>query len=185
MNAMVLLSGGIDSTSCIHFLQSQKYDVSSVFVNYGHHANSMEKSRALDIADYFDISHSVIDISSNAKFLSSEIQGRNAFLIFSALMLSGLTQGVIAIGIHSGTDYYDCSELFYNRIQKVVHEYSNGRISLIAPFIKWSKQNIIEYLDENNLPLQSTYSCEIGNTLPCGKCKSCKDREAYCVCSSA
>lgn len=69
---------------------------------------------------------------------------------------------MIAIGIHEGPQYLDCSERFLKSIQAVVDGYADGRIRVAAPFLKWSKQIIWEFCKEVGVPVDSTYSCEKG-----------------------
>ena len=86
--------------------------------------------------------------------------------------------GIIAIGIHEGPPYYDCSEGFLRSIQTLVDGYAAGRIKIAAPFLKWGKPIIWEFCKKVGVPVDSTYSCEKGGGHPCGTCLSCKDREA-------
>ena len=43
--------------------------------------------------------------------------GRNALFLFTALMESEETFDLIAIGVHAGTQYYDCSDSFLKLMQ--------------------------------------------------------------------
>src|SRR5205085_7712545 len=105
-----------------------------------------------------------------------ELTGRNAFLIFCAILLGGCQDGMLAIGIHAGTPYFDCSPSFVERIDPLVRECSNGRVSLLAPFVDWSKGDVYSYFVNSKIPLSRTYSCEAGLMPPCGQCLSCQDR---------
>jgi len=40
--ALILLSGGIDSTACVHYYLDQKFDVKAVFIDYGQKARKNE-----------------------------------------------------------------------------------------------------------------------------------------------
>ena len=70
--------------------------------------------------------------------------------------------GLISMGIHSGTNYYDCSEAFLREINRILEGYSDGRVVLAAPFLKWDKRMIYDYILDNGLPIHLTYSCENG-----------------------
>lgn len=176
-SALVLLSGGIDSTACTHFLMSQNYQVSAFHISYGQPATMIEKNCSEDIARYFKIPLRTCQVQAVTRLADGEIQGRNAFLIFTALALAEQTQGIIAIGIHSGTNYYDCSGSFFKKISTLVAESTDGKVSLLAPFIEWTKTDIFKYCEQHNLPINLTYSCESGTSTPCGTCLSCKDRK--------
>ena len=176
-SALVLLSGGVDSTACIHFLLSQHFQVSAFHISYGQLATSIEKNCSENIARYFQIPLRTCQVDAATHLADGEVQGRNAFLIFTALALAEQTHGIIAIGIHSGTNYYDCSGSFLKKISTLVVESTEGRVSLLAPFVEWTKADIFKYCQEHELPINLTYSCEIGTSTPCGACLSCKDRK--------
>ena len=84
--------------------------------------------------------------------------------------------GIISLGIHSDVPYYDCSPIFVKDMNKIIEGYTDGRVRLDAPFIKWEKRMIYEYCKNEDIPVNFTYSCENGGKIPCGKCLSCLDR---------
>lgn len=174
--SIVLLSGGIDSTACTHFLINQGFSVTGFFVDYGQLSRRYEEASAREVCNFYGIELKTCLISSDVFFKTGEIVGRNASLIFLALMFSGLKQGIISLGVHSGIPYYDCSLEFFNQANSMIQNYSSGKIILFAPFLDWTKSDIIRYCKENNIPLNLTYSCERGAQPPCGKCDSCRDR---------
>jgi 7-cyano-7-deazaguanine synthase len=103
--------------------------------------------------------------------------GRNGLFILAALMDMPAPVGIISLGIHAGTPYYDCSPEFMSKMQAIVDGYTRGRVSLAAPFLSWSKWDIYQYSRGNGLPIKLTYSCELGRIQPCGTCRSCADLE--------
>lgn len=106
------------------------------------------------------------------------VLGRNAFLLHVALMAFSHPAGIIALGIHSGTRYVDCTAGFLRHMQASFDLYADGRIRVDAPFLNWSKREIWEFCRKIGAPLELTYSCENGADQPCGKCASCQDLEA-------
>lgn len=176
IHALVLLSGGVDSASCARSLQQQGFVVSCVFVNYGQAAAQPEQRAATVIADKLGVPLSVISISGQRQFGAGEILGRNAFLVLAAMTMREVKSGVIVLGIHAGTPYYDCSPAFLTSIDRLVAEYSDGLVRVIAPFISWSKKDIFDYYLRAGFPSDIAYSCEAGEIPPCGACASCRDR---------
>ena len=174
--ATVLLSGGIDSASCTHVLKKQGFPVEALFVDFGQAAAPMEEAAAKRLCIKMDVPLETVSIQSDRRFGPGEINGRNAFLIFTALALRKQTRGPIVIGIHAGTPYFDCSEHFFHSVSSLVEECSSGNANLIAPFLTWSKSDVYEYFVASKLPVGDTYSCEVGALEPCGSCLSCIDR---------
>ncbi|MFT4432103.1 7-cyano-7-deazaguanine synthase [Caballeronia sp. 15715] len=174
----VLLSGGIDSAACAHFVCTLGQDVDAVFLDYGQAAATAEHHAALRLAAHLDLPLRTFAVSGPQQFGAGELLGRNAFLIFSTLFLTGGQSSALALGLHAGTPYYDCSSVFVSSISKLVAEHTDGRISVVAPFIEWTKQEVYEYFLTARIPIGFTYSCEAGTEPVCGVCASCLDRRA-------
>lgn len=174
----MLLSGGLDSTTCVHFLLAQKAAVHGLFVDYSQAAARPEEQAARNIATLHSIPLTIIRIGDLEPSKAGELVGRNSLLISAALFWSRGRQAIIATGIHAGTNYYDCSERFLQRMNSLVLEQSNGRVSLLTPFMTWTKRDIFDYATRGGVPISQTYSCENGTQPPCGKCASCRERGA-------
>jgi 7-cyano-7-deazaguanine synthase len=174
-NVLVLSSGGIDSTACINYYLNLNYSVSSLFVNYGQASRIKEGMASKKIAAHFKIPYQNLDIEFTNKFSSGYIKGRNALLLSIAFTHFEIQYGIIALGIHAGTNYADCGADFVDHMQTVFDDYSKGNIKIGTPFLKFKKHEIWIYSKINSIPLDLTYSCELGYSQPCGICDSCKD----------
>jgi len=172
---LLLLSGGLDSACCLSFLRSKGHEVESLFVDYGQLASEAELNAAQLVAAHFNSKFSHIKVSHERQLGQGEIVGRNATLIFAALLSSSTLPSSICIGVHGGTPYFDCTEVFCSDMNRMVSELSNGRTGVLAPFVTWHKADIIEFALDRKIPIVITHSCEAGNS-PCGKCASCRDR---------
>jgi len=173
---LVLLSGGIDSTACLNYYLKEKFDVIAVFIDYGQKAKTNELKSAKKIAEYYKVRLEEITLQTKKIFSIGEIIGRNAFLIISAIMYAPEFKGLISLGIHSGTIYYDCSESFVKSMNEILIGYTNGQVELDTPLLKWDKYMIYQYCKDNKIPIHLTYSCENGGEPTCGSCLSCLDR---------
>ena len=179
IRCLVLLSGGIDSAVCVHLLQSKGSEVSACFVDYGQPAALQEVKAVRALAEHFGIELQTAKLSTNRGFTVGEILGRNAFLVFTALMAFPLRTGQVVLGIHKGTPYYDCSPAFVTSVQLLLSEHTDSRVRLNAPLIHWTKAEILDYSLREGLPIKKTYSCEAGSDPPCGTCLSCLDRLSF------
>ena len=172
------MSGGIDSTACAHFFQQREDTVRGVFVDYGKLAAKAERRAATEITTFLGIPLSTLSFRTNIEYSEGEVVGRNAFLVFATLMGIQPRRGVISLGIHSGTSYYDCGARFVEQASDIVQSYSGGRLQLYCPFVDEPKSMVHQYARVAQIPLHLTYSCELGTLPPCGSCLSCKDRNA-------
>lgn len=168
----------MDSAACAHFLKHRGSSICGVFVDYGQAAAGREWTAVQTLASHLDAPLLVHRITGAESFSAGELAGRNAFLIFAALFLSRCRSGLLAIGIHAGTPYFDCSAPFLEMMARLVAEHTNGAVSLVAPFLHWTKRDVLDYFVSAGLPLHVAYSCETGTSPPCGRCASCLDRRA-------
>lgn len=173
----VLLSGGIDSSACVAFYLEQGFSVNGIFVDYGQIAAPREIEAARAIARHYNIPFSRLTWSGLHKKKAGFIRGRNAFLLVAALMELPEDAGILALGIHLGTEYLDCTPPFVRNMQSIFDTYTGGMIQIGAPFLEWTKSDIWMYCKSQGVPLEITYSCERGTDQPCGICLSCRDLE--------
>ncbi len=157
LKVMVLLSGGVDSTACVGYYIRNNYQVYALFIDYGQHHSKKESVAATAVAEYYDIPLYRITINS-ISVSEGYIPGRNAMLLSLALMNCKFNEGIISLGIHSGTSYQDCSPEFESLMQRIYLLYEEGRIMIDAPFIKWEKSEIIDFAKSIKVPLQLTFS---------------------------
>ncbi len=174
--AAVLLSGGMDSAACAHLLKQQGYSTRGIFVDFGQAAIGPETVAVGLLSETLGIETTTLLARAPSSFGAGELIGRNAFLIMAAIFLARVDRGLLAIGIHAGTPYYDCSPGFIDRLKQLTEEHTDGRLTISAPLLHWDKGQVHSYFVRAGLPIEATYSCESGAIPPCGSCPSCRDR---------
>lgn len=180
---LVLLSGGLDSTACIGYYKKLGYSTIGLFVDYGQNASKEEYKAATAVSKYYDIELFTAKCSGLNKYGIGLIPGRNTLLLSVALMSGKISKGIICIGIHSGTSYYDCSLSYLKNLNEIFKNDTDGKITIGAPFIEWNKREIWDFCLASDVPVNLTYSCERGSEIPCGECLSCSDMEVlYATC---
>jgi len=175
---LLLLSGGIDSTTLLNFYKSRHVTPICIHFQYNQDSNLSEKKAVKKITEYYNVPLQIIPLNIPQNKRKNELIGRNSIFILAASAL-GYDPAIITIGIHSGTEYYDCSDSFLKDIQNLLDGYFMGSVQVVAPFINETKKSIINYCKENKIPIELTYSCLRKNSPPCGKCPSCLDRKEF------
>lgn len=163
--------------ACAHFLKKEEgFAVRGIFVDYGQAAAAAEGRAVRTVAKRLKIPLEVVVLRSGRRFGPGELLGRNLLLVSTALFLADPKPNLLAIGLHAGSPYYDCTPRFCLSLQALVSEHTNGTTTLVVPFLHWSKGQIFEYARRAKLPVAATYSCEVGTHPECGRCLSCLDR---------
>lgn len=118
---------------------------------------------------------------AEGKPVSTYVPFRNGLFLASAASIA-LSKGceVIYYGVHrddaAGEAYPDCSQVFYQAMNQAVYEGSGRQIQIEAPFIEWTKAEIVKEGLRLQVPYQMTWSCYMGEEKPCGVCGTCRDR---------
>lgn len=171
----------MDSTATLSYYMELKYNIIGLFIDYGQAASKIEIDSARAVASHYKIKLETFQFTSGMEYYQGEIPGRNGFLIFAAILSHPKHVGIISLGIHSGSTYYDCSPDFVERMNIFLEKYTTGQVILDAPFLRWDKRMIYQYGIDKKVPFNLTYSCENGSQPPCGRCNSCLDRRALRV----
>ena len=180
---LVLASGGVDSSTLLWLSAQQGLTPTALFLDYGQPAAEAEGEAVGSICSSLSAPSRSIRYEG-ARFSAGEIRGRNAFLLHTALLEFPACSGVVALGIHAGTGYPDCTPEFMEVMQRSYEFHTGGAITLAVPFLHWTKQEVYRLAIELKVPLELTHSCEADNR-PCGRCRSCLDRRQLVIGSLA
>jgi 7-cyano-7-deazaguanine synthase len=156
------------------------FPVRGVHFYYGQSSYPGERKAIKAIARFFQIrieNAQIHPVTRSEK--DSELPGRNARFVFAALNFFDQDTGIVALGIHSNTRYYDCTPIFVHDLQMLLNGYYAGAVQLDAPFLSFTKRDVFAYCREYQVPIDVTFSCERGVSEPCGVCSSCIDRRYY------
>lgn len=175
-HTLVLLSGGIDSSTILAQCVTSGAEVAATFIDYGQAAARTEWDAAQRIARHYGVCVRRLQISADLVSSDGEVFGRNAVLVMLAAATTHERPLEVAIGIHALSAYYDTTPLFARHVTRLLDGYSGGTVTLSAPFLTETKSDIIEAALASDLPLELTYSCETGNAPACLQCPSCLDR---------
>ena len=114
--------------------------------------------------------------------VSTYVPFRNGlFLSTAASVAISKNCDIIFYGAHSddaaGSAYPDCSPEFNKAIGDAIYLGSGKSVKVEAPFVQWTKEDIVREGLRLKVPYELTWSCYEGMDKPCGKCGTCIDRE--------
>jgi 7-cyano-7-deazaguanine synthase len=199
MKKIVLLSGGLDSTTLMWSLLP---DVKALLFDYGQrHRKELIGAKMLcedfgiecKVADLRGITHLISKGSQSGdapvpeghyaeeSMKTTIVPNRNSIMLSVACgwaLASGSEE--VYFAAHGGDHaiYPDCRAVFvdaFDHAMRLANEWD--RISVHAPFVKMSKADIVTLAQTIGVPLDRTWSCYKGESLHCGVCGTCVERK--------
>jgi len=201
--AVVILSGGMDSTLSSYIAKNDGYELIAVHFNYGQRTQNKELKAFQDICKELNIenkyeidipfftqigANALTDLSIDIPINGLEagvpityVPFRNGiFLAIATAIAEKESATAIYIGVvqEDSSGYPDCTNSFINFISKAINEGTKDdtKIDIITPLIHLNKSEIVQRSIELNVPLELTWSCYKEETQACGVCDSCRLR---------
>lgn len=203
-NALVLFSGGQDSTTCLFWAKEQFKTVTALCFSYGQR-HSQEVENARRIAKKADVPFEVMDatiishLSPNSltdnkiemdqehpadSFPNTFVPGRNMlFVTFAASLAFSRDIRHIVTGVSEAdySGYPDCRDTFMHSLNTTINLAMDKHFLIHTPLMWRNKAKVWELADELgvfDLVRNETLTCYNGIIADgCGKCPACKLRK--------
>lgn len=204
MKSIVVLSGGMDSTTLLYKLIAEGKEVKAISFNYG-----QKHVRELDVAAKtcakLGVEHKIVDMTflksivSNSA-LTSDIavpEGHyedesmkktvvpNRNMIMASIAIGWAVNedyDEVALGVHAGDHaiYPDCRPAFVEALSAISAVANFKAISIYTPYLLLDKGDIALDGKALGVDYSLTHTCYNGTEIPCGKCGACQERaEAF------
>jgi 7-cyano-7-deazaguanine synthase len=203
--AVVLLSGGLDSATTLYLAKREGYRCLCLIFDYGQR-HKKELLSAKKIARLANCPYRVVNFNlpwkgsslldkvlripesldrKQKRIPSTYVPARNIiFLSFAVSFAEAGNAEAVFIGANAidYSGYPDCRPEFYQNFSRAVRTGTKSgvegkAIKVLTPLINKSKKEIIELGTALAVPYQLTWSCYRGGKVPCGKCDSCRLRQ--------
>lgn len=186
--AVILLSGGLDSTTCLAIAQSQQYECHALSFNY-QQTHHVELIAARKIAQHFAVkSHTILDLpttsfqgsaltdaaiaiptnrSPDCEIPSTYVPARNTVFLSYALGLAETLEAFdIFIGVSSVdySGYVDCRPEYIAAFQKLAHLATKAGVegkttTIHTPLLYLSKAQTVQLGQQLGVDYRMTVSC--------------------------
>lgn len=202
MRAVLIFSGGLDSTTLLYKLLADGYQVDALTFNYAQR-HKKEIDCAIVVANRLNVSHHVIDLSNLAAFLGdSALLGKKEvpschYTEEAARLTVVPNRNMIMLSVAAGyAEAHEIPELFYAAHKNDQTIYPDCRpefvqalgpairlgtawhpVELKAPFVQMTKADILRLGLKMQVPFELTWSCYRGEDRPCRSCPTCIERE--------
>ena len=204
--AVVLLSGGLDSATCLYVALSRGYRCSCLIVDYGQrHRREIRSARAVARAAGCPAFTAKVRVPWAGSALtdrrirvpvgrslrrigrgipSTYVPARNTLFLSLAM---GFAEALGAVAVFIGVNaldysgYPDCRPAYYRLMRRVARVGTKAGlegkgIRILAPLIRMTKAQIIRKGIGLGVPYEKTWSCYLGGKNACGRCDSCRLR---------
>lgn len=192
MQAVVLSSGGLDSSLTMHLLKKQGIEVYPLHINYGQLAEPKEWTACRQMCSDLGIRPpECMDLSGLRMFPSGLVNPNldihdDAFLPTRNLIFLVVGAGyayskgldAVVIGLVANPIFPDQTPAFVARAEDAIAEALGHRVKVLAPLIRLDKREVILLAEAHGLNLGLAYYCHRGGEKPCGVCISCRERIA-------
>jgi len=193
--ALVMVSGGLDSTTVCHLLIKAGTEVHPMFFDYGQHCAETEWAKVnevlpsdalpperINLSDIFKGSRSRMiveaDLWTEAVVDDDLYIPYRTMLFFASAAARAQTLGVL--DVYSGfinsnhAKEIDCSTEFMNGLDELA--VGVGAVRFHSPFGTSSKSDVVRKAIELGVPIGRTFSCQASSSFPCGACPNCVER---------
>jgi 7-cyano-7-deazaguanine synthase len=204
MKTVIVLSGGMDSTTLLYKLLAEGKEVKAISFNYGQR-HSRELLQAAKTCEALGVEHKIVDMTflkeivSNSA-LTSDIEvpeGHyedetmkltvvpNRNMIMASIAIGWAVNedyDEIALGVHAGDHaiYPDCRPEFIHALREVAAIANFKAIGVYTPYLHVDKGDIAIEGKVLNVDYSMTHTCYKGGDVPCGVCGACQERaEAF------
>ena len=205
-HAIVLFSGGLDSTTTLVIAKSMNFNIIALTINYKQrHISEVDASRYI-LSDYPDVKHIIFDVDLNkiggsaltdstidVPSESSEdipvtyVPARNTiFLSIAAAYAERFDIADIFIGVNAidYSGYPDCRPEFITSFENMINlgtksGVTGKRFTIHAPLVQMKKHEIIESGIKHGVDYSKTLSCynPSNDGLACNDCDACHYRK--------
>jgi 7-cyano-7-deazaguanine synthase len=183
--AVVLLSGGLDSTVLLWWARGHYDRVRCIGVDYGQ-AHSRELRHARHVARLAGTRFDLVDVGvpepeTEPSTKTLFIRGRNVLAVAVAASVVGHGGADVLVGSLATDSHADCKQPFFDEMTRVLAgPESVGQVRVRAPLLAQpSKSAVAELGFRLGAPLNLTWSCMLpSGTRQCGLCPPCATRVA-------
>ena len=197
MKVAVLLSGGLDSTTALHWAKTRHEVACAIAFDYGSNHAARELACARHQAEslgvpYREILASALLSGADAiptgdyaeeNLKQTVVPFRNGiFLAIAAGVAESAGAEGLVIAAHAGDHdlYPDCRAEFMDAMGAAIRLGTYAQLQVLAPFIHASKGEIAAQGARLGVDYAHTYSCYRGGEKHCGQCATCRERrEAF------
>jgi 7-cyano-7-deazaguanine synthase len=204
--AIVMLSGGLDSATCLYWAKEKYSEVIAITFNYlrrlvqeKHASISLVKAAEINKLIEIDVPF-LMEVGDSSPYYnrryrnlhsdtlwSSYVPARNMIFYSISAHYAEYLDAKWIIGGHNKHDikfFKDASKVFIDKMNVLFKEgcllCNDQAYQIQLPLAKMNRKQIIKLATKLKVPIELTWSCHREGNIHCGSCYSCRQRlEAF------
>jgi 7-cyano-7-deazaguanine synthase len=204
--ALVMLSGGLDSATCLYWAKEKFSDISTITFNYFGRLVQEKRAaaklvKAAGINDLIEIDLPFVreagdfyngrfknpDPGPDGEWSSSYVPARNMIFYSITAHYAEYLGAKWIIGGHNLHDvkfFKDASKSYIDKLNKLLREgcllCDDQAYQILLPLAEMNRKQIIGLAINLKAPIELTWSCHREGSVQCGSCYACRQRlEAF------
>lgn len=201
-DALVVLSGGQDSTTCLYWAKERFDAVETITFDYGQR-HRIELECAAAVAEFAGVPNTVLpidtfaalggnaltddavdvrnDVDVETNLPNTFVPGRNiVFLTYAAAYAwrQGIEHLVAGVAQTDYSGYPDCRQETIDALEATLRLGMETSVTIHTPLMNLSKKETVLLAGELDAieALALTHTCYLGSKPPCGQCPACQLR---------
>jgi 7-cyano-7-deazaguanine synthase len=186
---LVLLSGGIDSTTLAFWLKKQGYGIECLYFDYGQGQTNGERECAVSIARQLGANLNVLvtprpreslrniisSHSNNAELFGDVVNMCTMAATFAFIL--GMDSILLGVNANDVRVHPALQTRFFRTIEKLVTLWTGNKLKVLTPFLDKDKSSVIAIGAKLGVPFENTWSCSVNVDKHCGRCSDCLARK--------
>lgn len=186
--SVVLLSGGLDSTTLAYWLAKRGLTVECLYLDYEQGHMNAERDCAISVAKQLSASLYILEISRPRDLLRKIVGKRNdnvelftdavSMCTIAATFAFEIGADLVYLGVNADNMrmHPPLQNKFFHDVERLASHWMGNNLRLLTPFLNKNKSAVMKLGTKVGVPFEKTWSCGVNVDKHCGECVGCLAR---------